>query len=98
MPVTRQQIPNEHQLSNWEEISSTRSTRQLRDTTVKEMLEAVFSMRSGPSCYKQDKSRIQLAGRQSPVSKDVYTKTEELTALEAVTRQRLVKTQQTGKI
>jgi hypothetical protein len=35
--------------------------------------------------------------RQSPVCKDVNYDVEEATALEAVTRQRLVKTQQTEK-
>jgi hypothetical protein len=39
-----------------------------------------------------------LVVREPPVSKDVYTEAEEATALEAVTRQRLVKTQQTEKI
>jgi hypothetical protein len=36
--------------------------------------------------------------RQSPSSKGVNTEAEEAMALEAVTRQRLVKTQQTEKI
>jgi hypothetical protein len=36
--------------------------------------------------------------RQSPVSKDVNTKAEEATALEAVTRRQPVKIQQTEKI
>jgi hypothetical protein len=35
--------------------------------------------------------------RKSPASKDVNTEAEEATALEAVTRQRLVKAQQTEK-
>jgi hypothetical protein len=36
--------------------------------------------------------------RHSPASKDVNTEAEEATALEAVTRLQLVKTQQTEKI
>jgi hypothetical protein len=36
---------------------STRSVRQLRDVTVEELLEAVFSMLSVPKYYKQDKSK-----------------------------------------
>jgi hypothetical protein len=36
--------------------------------------------------------------RQSPASKDVNTEAEEATALEAVTKQQPVKTQQTEKI
>jgi hypothetical protein len=35
--------------------------------------------------------------RQSPASKDVNTQAEESTALEAITRRQLVKTQQTEK-
>jgi hypothetical protein len=35
--------------------------------------------------------------RQSPADKDVNTEAEELTALGAVTKQRLMKTQQTEK-
>jgi hypothetical protein len=35
--------------------------------------------------------------RQAPASKDVNTEAEEATELKAVTRQRLVKTQQTEK-
>jgi hypothetical protein len=46
-----------------------------------------------PECYKQDKPRVQLVGRQSPGSKEA----EEVTALEAVIRQRLEKTQQIEK-
>jgi hypothetical protein len=48
-------------------------------------------MRSVSRCYKKGKSRIKLAGE------DVNTEVEEATALEAFTRQRLVKTQQTEK-
>jgi hypothetical protein len=51
-----------------------------------------------PRYYKQDKSSVYLVVRQSPASKDVNTEVEGATALEVVTRQRLVKTQQTEKI
>jgi hypothetical protein len=50
-----------------------------------------------PRCYKQDKSIFQFVVRQSPVSKGVNTEAEEATVFEAVTRQRLVKIQQTEK-
>jgi hypothetical protein len=53
-----QQIPKEHQSINWEEVFSTQSVRQLRDAAIEELLKAVFSMRSVPRCYKQDKSRV----------------------------------------
>jgi hypothetical protein len=49
-------------------------------------------MLSVPRCYKQDKSRLQLVVRQN-----VNTEVEGFAALKAVTRQRLVKTQQTEK-
>jgi hypothetical protein len=52
-------------------------------------------MRSVPRCYKQDKSRVKLVVRQPLVSKDVNTEVEGTTTLKAVTRQRLMKTQQT---
>jgi hypothetical protein len=68
------------------------SVRQLRDAKIEELLEAVFSMWPVPRCYKQDKSRFQLTGRQLMASKGVNTEAEEATALEAVARQRLVKT------
>jgi hypothetical protein len=64
---------------------STQFVRQLRDATREEAFEAVFSMRSVPKCYKQDKSRIYPVLRYSPTSKDVNTEAEEATALEAVT-------------
>jgi hypothetical protein len=54
-------------------------------------------MRVMSRCYKLDKSRVQFIGRHAKVSKGVNTEAEEATALEAVTRQRLVKTQQTEK-
>jgi hypothetical protein len=50
-------------------------------------------MRSVPSCYKQDK----LVVRQLLDIKDVNTGDAGSMALEAVTKQRLVKTQQTEK-
>jgi hypothetical protein len=62
----------------------------MRGVTI-ELLEAVFSMGSVPRCCKQDKSRVWLVLRQSPANKDVNTVVEESTALEAVTRQRVVK-------
>jgi hypothetical protein len=39
-----------------------------------------------PTSYKQEKSRVLLAVRQSPASKDVNTEAEEATELEAITR------------
>jgi hypothetical protein len=78
-------------------VFSTLSVRQLGDATVEELLEAVFSMRSVPRCYKQDKSTVWSVLRHSPVSKDVNTEVEEATALEAVTRRKPVKIQQTEK-
>jgi hypothetical protein len=52
----------------------------------------MFSVRRMLRCYKQDKSGV--VG-QSPTSKNVSTKAEEPTALEAVTKQRLMKTEHT---
>jgi hypothetical protein len=66
--------------------------RQLRDATKEELLEEVFSVRFMPRCYKQDKSRVYLVGRQSPASKGVNIKAEE-----AVIRRQPVKVQQTEK-
>jgi hypothetical protein len=57
----------------------------------------VFSMRSVPRCYKQDKTGIQLVVIQSPASKDVNTEAEEAMAMKAVTRRQPVETQQTEK-
>jgi hypothetical protein len=37
---------------------SSRSVRQLRDTTIIDMLREVFSVLFVPRCYKQDKSRV----------------------------------------
>jgi hypothetical protein len=74
---------------------STQSVRQLRDATIKESFEAVFSMRSVPKYYKQAKSRVCSVVRQSSTSKDMNTEADEATALEAVTRQGLVKTRKT---
>jgi hypothetical protein len=71
------------------------SVRQLREAAIEELLGDMRSMRSVPRCYKQDKSRFQLVLRESPISKDLNTEVEGSTALEAVTRQRLVKRQRT---
>jgi hypothetical protein len=73
---------------------------------MKEILEEAFSMRSVPRQYNEEQLRLWesletavwragVAVRQSPASKDVSTEAEEATALEAVTRQWLVKIQQT---
>jgi hypothetical protein len=70
-PVARQQIPNTHQCTKLAEVFPTRSVRQLRDATIEELLREVFSVKSVPRCYKQDKSRIWLVVRQSPSGKDV---------------------------
>jgi hypothetical protein len=69
-----------------------RFVRQLCDVTIEELLGEVFSMQSVQMCYKQDKFKVWLVVRQSPASKDVNTEVQGSTALEAVTRQRLVKT------
>jgi hypothetical protein len=69
--------------------------RQIRDAKLEELLRDVVSVRSSPSCYKQNKSNVKLVLRQLPASKDVNTEVEGSTAFEAVTRQRLVKTKQT---
>jgi hypothetical protein len=56
-------------------------------------------VRAVSRCYKQTVELVQLSEmnglvvvRQSPASKDVNTEAEKATALEAVTRQRLMKT------
>jgi hypothetical protein len=48
-----QQIPNTYQSTNLEEVFSALSV-QLRDATIEELLEEVFSMRSVPRRCKQD--------------------------------------------
>jgi 3-polyprenyl-4-hydroxybenzoate decarboxylase len=58
MAVVRQQISNTHQWTNCEAVFSTRSVRQLRDTTMYELLEDTFSALPVLRLYKQDKSRI----------------------------------------
>jgi hypothetical protein len=68
--------------------------RQLCDTT-EELLVEVFSVESMQRCYKQYNSRVWLAIRMSPACKDMNMELDGSTALEAITRQRLVKTQQT---
>jgi hypothetical protein len=70
--------------------------QQLHDATI-ELLEAEFSVRSVSRCYKQDKPRVLLVVRRSPASKDVDPEVEESMALDAVTRKRLVMTQETEK-
>jgi hypothetical protein len=47
--------------------------------------------------YKQDKSGVQLIVDKSPINKDAKTEAEGYTAFKAVTRQRLVNTQQAEK-
>jgi hypothetical protein len=75
----------------------TRFARQLRDATIEELLGEVFPVRSVSRCYKQVKVTVWLVVRQSPASKDVNTEAERSMCLKTVTRQRLVKTQQTEK-
>jgi hypothetical protein len=58
----------------------------------------VFSVWFVPRCYKQNKPRIEIVLRQSPVSKGVNTEAEETTALEAVTRRQPVKIEQAEKV
>jgi hypothetical protein len=41
-PVPRQQIPKRHQWTNWEEMFSAWSLRQLHDATI-ELLDGVFT-------------------------------------------------------
>jgi hypothetical protein len=93
MHIARQQIPNTHQWTNREVVFSKQSAPH--DATI--LLDTVFPMWSMPWCYKQDKSRASLAGRQSPTSKDMNTEAEEATMLEAITRRQPVKIQQTKK-
>jgi hypothetical protein len=76
-------------------VSSKRSLRQLRDVTTEELLREAFSVPFMPRCYKQEMSRIQLVVRQTTASKDVNADSEEVTELEAVTRQQPVKIQWT---
>jgi hypothetical protein len=63
-----------------------RSMRYPRDPTIEELLGELFTVRSVPRCYNQEKSRFQLVERLSAGRKDVNTEGEEATALEAVTR------------
>jgi hypothetical protein len=85
-PVSRQRF-----LTRINRLIGKRSARQLRDAAIEELLGEVFSVLSVPRCRKQDKCRVSLVMRQSSASNDVHTKAEKATALEAVTRQRLVK-------
>jgi hypothetical protein len=67
----------------------------LREATIEELLEAVFSVQylTEYYVYEQERSIISLDGRESTGSKVLNTETEEATAVEAVTRQRPVKRQ-----
>jgi hypothetical protein len=69
--------------------------RYLRDVSIEKLLGEVFSVRSVPRCYKQDRFRVWLVVRQSPASTDVNTEIEKATTLEAVTRQQPVTINQT---
>jgi hypothetical protein len=60
-------------------------------------IEELFSVRYVPKWYNRGKPRVWLVVSQSPGSKVVNTEAEEATDLETVTRQRLVKIQQTEK-
>jgi hypothetical protein len=71
--------------------------RKLLDATIEELLREVFSVRSVPRCYKQETCLESSELRQSPARKDVNREVERSTALEAVIRERLAKTQQTEK-
>jgi hypothetical protein len=55
------------------------------------------SVRSMLKCYKQDRCSNEFAVRQWPASKDMNMEAKIATALEAVTRRQLVRTQQTEK-
>jgi hypothetical protein len=54
-------------------------------------------VRSVPRCCKQDKSRVQLVVRHSPASKEVKMGDEGATAVEAITRRRPIKIEQTER-
>jgi hypothetical protein len=56
----------------------------------------VFSVRFVPRCYKQDNWSSVLVVGQSPAGKNVITEAEDIVG--SVTRQRLVKTQQTAVV
>jgi hypothetical protein len=72
---------------------ATQSVWQLRDVTIDVLLGEMFSVRSAPRRYKQDKFKFYLIVKGSPASKDVNTEAEEATVLEAVTRRQTVKIQ-----
>jgi hypothetical protein len=55
MTVARQQSPKTHQ---WEQVFSMQSVRQLCEAKIEELMRDVFSVRSVPRCYKQNKSEI----------------------------------------
>jgi hypothetical protein len=75
--------------------------QQLMHTTIEELLEAVFSLRSVPRLYSEDHWEklashgweLQSLGvSQLPASKDVSTELDQFPLLGAVTKQRLEKT------
>jgi hypothetical protein len=49
---------NTQQWNKWADVFSTRPARQLRDETVEELLESVFSMLYVRRYYKQDESTV----------------------------------------
>jgi hypothetical protein len=57
-PFVRQEFPKKHRWTNRETVFSMWSLRKLRDATIEELVEVVFSMLSVPGCYKHDKSRV----------------------------------------
>jgi hypothetical protein len=63
MTVARHQIPNTHQLPNFEAVISTRSVRQLLDATMEELL--IFCFLCGPCrdvISRQSVELVQLSG------------------------------------
>jgi hypothetical protein len=64
MSISRQQIPNTHQWTTWEEVFSKWSVPQLRDTTIEELLEAVFSCGPQRGVISRTSLRVYLVGRQ----------------------------------
>jgi hypothetical protein len=70
-----------------------RAERYPREAITEELLGEVFSMRPCRSVISRTSLEFSEV-RQSPASKDMNTEVDGSTALEAITRQRLVKTQQ----
>lgn len=64
---------------------------------MKELLGKLYSTQSVPRCYKQNNPRVLVAVKQSATSKKVNTEVVGITALEAISRKRLLKPQQTEK-